>query len=66
MATLCALQLVLRPSDSIVLASDPFLWCRVQICPHFEVVSFDDINFVRGLSRKGNVFKNLQNVDQFY
>ena len=49
------------PSDSVVLASDRLLRRRVHFCPDFEVVSFDDVDLVRGLPGKGDVFKNLQN-----
>ena len=49
-----------RALSSKLLASYPLLRRRVQIVPHFEVVSLDDVNLVRGLPGKGEVFENLQ------
>ena len=52
---------MLRTPSSKLLASYPLLRCRVQIVPHFEVVSLDDVNLVRCLPGEGDVFENLQN-----
>ena len=54
-------QKMLLMSHLKLLASDPLLRCRVQIVPHFEVVSFDEVNLVRCLPGEGDVFENLQN-----
>merc|ERR1712241_549500 len=51
-------KFMLRAPSSKLLASYPLLRCRVQIVPHFEVVSFDDVNLVRCLPGEGDVCEN--------
>ena len=53
-------QKMLLMSHLKLLASYPLLWCRVQLVSHREVVSLDDVNLVRGLPGKGDVFEDLQ------